>query len=817
MSTNESANTAATASEAKDSSSGSTNATTAATSKDNNGPAGTSGTGAASTTTAATTTTTANNPSAVPLTTQERELARTTEEEYAAGNYAAAAAALAQLEQLRPQDLKVTHNKILADYQCSTEPRKHDILKKSLNAICPLPASCQQATHGPNTAPSGFDGDEIERAVIRYNQAVILYHFKQYQAALQIVAGLFALNEPMEESFVHKICVLLVELHLALGRPDSALALVNYIENQFICTPDASKSALGEQGPNQKQDVSGKAAPKTIASVVASNNSVDKEKETKEAKKDCMDVATDVFKMKLLKYKLRIYYQTLQVNLCKKEWKTLVKLGMPINPCTIFLKANMEYLRKNYKKAMKLLDSLKINQVIPEFKACGESIPVLYYNNMASIHFAMGKTNLACFYLNAAIKENSKAMESVENSNNSTNTPNKLYTIQKSKHCELMYGMGISLLHTEQPTKAFDCFIEASQQFHNSPRLWLRMAECCIMCHKPTNKADFDIPGRRKDILQKIVGENNNGVSKKFILATSLSKSCKYHPEGLSYAIPQPTLEYGMLCLKNALFLLPITERDEITLPSTSSLCEDGVKKSIMGQQQSTSLLGSFTTSSNSKLGNNSNSTPSNPNRSVASQSTIAENLNLKISILSASAYTALCLGDYVSSLNYAKSLLSIKKLPGAHVLLGNLYAAECLIFLNRIQEASEYLKPELLQDVDTFVPIETEVSNPPKEDSFKEVNDNKSIKDRWYPTNVQTAKAILSYNLAVVYAVKGELEKSGQILKQVWTSKSPECDVPIHVIMLALYIELQLGHIEVARSLIKQHFCSTVTQQYQA
>jgi len=28
----------------------------------------------------------------------------------------------------------------------------------------------------------------------------------------------------------------------------------------------------------------------------------------------------------------------------------------------------------------------------------------------------------------------------------------------------------------------------------------------------------------------------------------------------------------------------------------------------------------------------------------------------------------------------------------------------------------------------------------------------------------------------------------------QVWMSKSVGCDVPIHVIMLALYIELQLG-----------------------
>ena len=31
-------------------------------------------------------------------------------------------------------------------------------------------------------------------------------------------------------------------------------------------------------------------------------------------------------------------------------------------------------------------------------------------------------------------------------------------------------------------------------------------------------------------------------------------------------------------------------------------------------------------------------------------------------------------------------------------------------------------------------------------------------------------------------------------VFLQVWMSKGPGCDVPIHVIMLALYIELQLG-----------------------
>jgi CCR4-NOT transcription complex subunit 10 len=57
--------------------------------------------------------------------------------------------------------------------------------------------------------------------------------------------------------------------------------------------------------------------------------------------------------------------------------------------------------------------------------------------------------------------------------------------------------------------------------------------------------------------VQKIVG---SGIYRKIILATSLSNDINYHTEDLSYAIPQPTLEFGSLCLKNALFLLPNNE-----------------------------------------------------------------------------------------------------------------------------------------------------------------------------------------------------------------------------------------------------------------
>lgn len=111
----------------------------------------------------------------------------------------------------------------------------------------------------------------------------------------------------------------MVELHLTLGKPDTALTLVNYIESQFISTTDASKSALGEQSPIQKHETIMKSTTKTQLPLSTE----------KEQKKDSMDAVTEAFRIKLLKYKLRIYLKTLQLKLCKKEWKTLISLGMP--------------------------------------------------------------------------------------------------------------------------------------------------------------------------------------------------------------------------------------------------------------------------------------------------------------------------------------------------------------------------------------------------------------------------------------------------------------------------------------------------------
>ncbi|XP_043686555.1 CCR4-NOT transcription complex subunit 10 [Vespula pensylvanica] len=671
------------------------------------------------------------------ITEQERELAQNALFEFQKGSYTSCLNYLNKLETLRPKDLKVMHNKVVVEYYKS-DLKKTELMRKSLNAICGQ----------MSTTDLGDAIDDVEKCVMRYNQAVLLYHTGHYTAALQIMNRLFAYIEPMEENLAHKVCLLLIELHIITEQPDAALSLINYIESQFISTDNSKIASVDKEG---------------VMKVV---------KEQKEQKRDSNDTVTDLFKMKLLKCKARIYLLTHQLKLCKREWKTLVSLGTPINISTLCLKANLEYLKGNYKKAIKLLNSLTTENL--DFKSCGKFSAVLYYNNMACIHLAMGKPNLACFYLQKALQENKSAVESVQIKDTDPLSSQSLYTLGGNKHYELMYSLGISYLHAGQASKAFDCFTEAAQRLHNSPKLWLRMAECCIYCHKPTNEVDFNIPKRRKDLVQKFIG---SGMHRKIVLTSSLSKDTKYHTEGLSYAMPQPTLEFALLCLKNALFLLPNNSELNLSMATITN-------------PQTVSLA--------LTPGHNLNS----QNSTLISQAMMIEALNLKINVLAASAYVSLCLGDYIVALEHAKALLNLNKVPGAYRMLGNLYAAESLIFMDKINEAIEYLKPENIQDLNTFVSI------PEIQDKDKEKIEEVVLKPvkAWYPTTVPTGVAVLRYNLAVAYAIRGELDKSGETLKQVWLSKGADCDVPIHVIMLALYIELQLGHADISKSIIKQH-----------
>ncbi|XP_039276583.1 CCR4-NOT transcription complex subunit 10-like [Nilaparvata lugens] len=120
---------------------------------------------------------------------------------------------------------------------------------------------------------------------------------------------------------------------------------------------------------------------------------------------------------------------------------------------------------------------------------------------------------------------------------------------------------------------------------------------------------------------------------------------------------------------------------------------------------------------------------------------------------------------------------------------LGHVYAGEALILLDRIQEAIDHLNPERCPDMNAAAAA-TRPLRP------------------WCPQTTDTARSVLQYNLAVALVVSGRYEKAGDLLKQVWqsTGGGSKNNVPIHVIALAMYVELLLGHADVARTIVKQN-----------
>ncbi|KAL0278505.1 UNVERIFIED_CONTAM: hypothetical protein PYX00_000316 [Menopon gallinae] len=667
---------------------------------------------------------TSSSNSGLVVSDQEQDLAQSALADFTKGNYAGCLGSLSKLELTWTHDAKVAHNKAVAEFYKS-DLKKTDQFRKNLNNLRSQPI---------------WNGDEVvkledvEQCALYYNHAIILYHMKQYNLALKVVKEVFTFIEPMEESLAHKVCLLLIELLLCMRQVDSALDYLLHITTQFASTKNIQ---VLEKEPADKKPV-------------------------------VFDAATDAFRLKLLQFQTRCYLMNNYLEGGKKELKAIMSSG-GVNISSIFLKANLEYMKKNYTKAIKVLNSMT-GHTLPSFKDTGESINVLYFNNMACIHHYMRKPNLACFYLQKAIRENEEAIQSFPSPDPSEPLSNRpLYTLGSNKNTELMYNLGVVLLYAGKPTKAFDCFTEAVQVFHMNPRLWLRMAECCIMAHKSGNEEDFNLHVRKNDLVQSIIG---TGIHRKLILANRLSKESQYNNECQSYAIPAPTLEFASLCIRNALHLLPPEEEGEVSDGRSTPILDTTKWNTEKPVEWKSSFYGA----------------PSNLIDNI-------EVKNLRCSILAAAAYVTLCLGDYLIALEYAQELLLQSGLSGVHKMLGHLYAAEAYIFTDRIQEAIEHLNPDLITDL-SFQ------ANSSAEESTE--NHSKPLKD-WFPNNILTAKILMQYHLAVAFAVRGEFEKSGETLKHLWMLKG-NCEVPIQVVMLALYIELQLGHAENSRTIIKQH-----------
>lgn len=705
---------------------------------------------------------------APPVTEHERELGYQAQTDFDKGDYDSCLKTLNKVLTSRTTDAKVLHNTALVEY-CKSGLKKTDEFLKGLHDVC---EKCQVNLQDVNNL------DDVDYCVIYYNYALLLFHTKQYQNALTLLDKLFQFIEPLEENLRRKVLFLMVELYLATQQPEKAHAILNFTEKNLFGNGNKSQQPTPEK---------------------------DKERESRDTPPDTTS-ANEVWRPKISQYKVRCYLMLKSVKACKREIKTLMS-AVGLGSQLVYLKSNFEYLRANYRKTIKLLNTA------PKPESEDENLATMYYNNLGCIHFHMQKHHLGAFYFKKAIAENDNACMNYSKLKlgQSLSGP-RITSLSMSRHNELTYNLAVQLLHCNKLDLAFECMLKVIDIYYTNPRLWLRMAECCIQTHRQNNEEDRDLSRR----MEVVTGSLGSGLHRKLILGSGqINKYRRRYEPGESSAVPALTLEFAMLCLKNALYLLPEDKSQSANTANANAAntgsCASTSGGSSSGSGASTGSNWPGSTSSGSNVpgavpvpedGEQSKPydapIPSPPGNPIRGQ----EISNLKCSILCHSAYVSLCLNDYLLAAKYAERLLQQPKLSGAHRYVGSMYLAEAYVALDRIADAIHHLVPEQVQDLSISVP---DASKQEEKGAEHESYESRGCPVNWSPRDVTRARAIMQFNLATAHAVRGENEKALRNLAS--SANQIGAPFPAQIYYLMLYLDLVDGKRKRAQQVIKDQF----------
>ncbi|CAI5678379.1 unnamed protein product [Oreochromis niloticus] len=685
------------------------------------------------------------------MTDQEKEMAASAYEAFTAGRCDEALRHLEGLQELNKEDYKIAMNKAVVEFYKSGQTTT-GLLKQTL-------MSMKNQVH---TSAEDVDGlDDVENSLLYYNQAIIHYYMRQFSEAICIGEKLYQFLEPFEK-FAQSVCFLLVDLYLLTFQPEKALHLLTVLDK--LSVQGSNKNGKGEKdGGNQKAE---------LAAMI------------------------EAAKSKIHQYKVRAYIQMKSSKACKREIKSVMNTAGNSAP-SLFLKSNFEYLRGNYRKAVKLLNSSNIAEHAGPIKT-GECVRCMFWNNLGCIHFAMGKHNLGIFYFKKALQENDHTCAQLGDGSNGQSkkfTGIPMCALLANKRYELLYNCGIQLLHIGRPLAAFECLMEAVQVYHFNPRLWLRLAECCISTNKGGSEQESKGLPCKKGIVQSVVGQ---GYHRKIILASQSMQNTMYS-EGQSAAIPVASMEFAAICLRNALLLLPEHQQQELKTENSSK------NSSQSGSTESGSENSDACSGKGQDADKFLSAAPSSPLRKQEVE-------NLRCSILACSSYVALALGDNLIALNHAEKLLHQTKLSGSLKFLGHLYAAEALISLDRISDAIAHLNPENVSDVSVGM-LMNEQDQAGSDKGDEPVESSGKQTPLCYPSSVTSARAMMLFNLGSAYCLRSEYDKARKCLTQAASMMNSK-EIPPEAILLGVYLELQNGNTQLALQIIKRNQLLPTTQQ---
>lgn len=210
-----------------------------------------------------------------------------------------------------------------------------------------------------------------------------------------------------------------------------------------------------------------------------------------------------------------------------------------------------------------------------------------------------------------------------------------------------------------------------------------------------------------------------------------------------SAAVPEPTMPFAALSLRNALTLTRFYMTKLYSTPSLDESTDDAENQDSDWQRTK----------------DNNFCNPSAPVTKESFETMLS-------SIYAAHSYVCLRLGDYVTALEMAEELLKMENLSDAHKysysgtqiyvhvcnlrivmyifrMLAHMYAGEAYIMMDNLPSARPHLEPTFVSNLNTF-DFET--------------------KD-WQVKSLDAAQNVVRYNLAVAMTLQGDLDMARSLL----------------------------------------------------
>ncbi|KAG6413796.1 hypothetical protein SASPL_126511 [Salvia splendens] len=587
------------------------------------------------------------------------------------------------------------------------------------------------------SSPPVVYNDEFDASVAMFNIAVVWYHLHEYAKSFLYLDALYQNVAPIDEATALRICLLFLDVALLSHHASRSADVISYMEKVFcvnsltnqpengisvqqqsmlaskspslrsnsttpdLSNPDSAVNAnmlenslsmnLSEEALEDESlqllsslEISGQSLQR-LSGVTSSN---DHSRSQGEESLSVVDL-----RLKVHLYKVRLFLLTRNLKAAKREVKMAMNLARGKDyPVALYLKSQLEYARKNPRKAIKLLMASSNQSEI--------GMSSMYYNNLGCIYYQLGKHQTSGVFFSKALKNSSIVPKE---------KLTKLLNLSQDKSHLILYNCGMHSLACGRPFHAARCFQKASIIFYNRPLLWLRISECCLMAlEKGLIKSDSSAD--RSDVKVDVIGKGKwkrvalrYGVPSNGRCDVGMDDLCsgdrKQHDLSLSLACQ---------CLVNALYLLESSE-GKYSRSSSAPSTEQNVPRETFSfgtnhrnvgggdQKESDVPSGLGQVNSNGEVKEQkANNQSSSIYSSIVDYESICmkENQMMKQAIFADLAYVELSLGNPLKALATAKSLLKIPECSRMYMFLGTMYAAEALCLLNRPEEAAALLTP---------------------------------------------------------------------------------------------------------------------------